>query len=91
MFLERLLTLQTTEWFGAQCFKAKTSSNGCNTCTCVANVTFSRLYEPRHEISNNVVCATSKGSDQPAHTRSLIRAFASRLNILLILSYLNIL
>ena len=39
-------------------------------------------FEPRHEISNNVVCATSKGSDQPAHTRSLIRAFASRLNIL---------
>ena len=29
-------------------------------------------------ISNNVVCATSNGSDQPAHTRSLIRAFASR-------------
>ena len=23
-------------------------------------------FEPRHEISNNVVCATSKGSDQPA-------------------------
>ena len=44
-------------------------------------------YEPRHEISNDVVCATSKGSDQPAHMRSLIRAFASRLNILLILSY----
>ena len=39
------------------------------------------IIEPRHEISNNVVCATSKGSDQPAHTRSLIRAFASRLNI----------
>ena len=34
------------------------------------------------EISNNVVCATSKGSDQPAHTRSLIRAFAHCLNIL---------
>ena len=31
------------------------------------------------EISNNVVCATSKVSDQPAHMRSLIRAFASRL------------
>ena len=44
-------------------------------------------YEPRHKISNNVVCATSKGSDQPAHTPSLIRAFASRLNILWILSY----
>ena len=41
------------------------------------------LIEPRHEISNNVVCATSKASDQPAHTRSLIRAFAfCGLNIL---------
>ena len=38
--------------------------------------------EPRYEISNNMVDATSKGSDQPAHSRSLIRAFASRLNIL---------
>ena len=38
--------------------------------------------EPRHEISNNVVCVTSKASDQPAHTRSLIIAFACRLNIL---------
>ena len=33
--------------------------------------------EPVHEISNNVVCATSKASDQPAHTLSLIRAFLS--------------
>ena len=40
------------------------------------------INEPLHEISNNVLCATSKGSDQPAHTRSLIRAFARRLNIL---------
>ena len=40
------------------------------------------IIEPVHEISNNVVCATSKGSDRPAHTRSLIRAFACRLNIL---------
>ena len=39
-------------------------------------------YEPVHEISNNVVCATSKASDQPAHTRSLIKAFASRLSII---------
>ena len=31
------------------------------------------IIEPRHEISNNVVCATSKASDQPAHMRSLIR------------------
>ena len=29
-----------------------------------------------------LVCATSKASDQTAHTRSLIRAFASRLSIL---------
>ena len=43
--------------------------------------------EPVHEISNNVVCATSIASDQPAHTRSLIRAFASRLSILWLLSY----
>ena len=40
------------------------------------------ILEPVHEISNNVVCATSKASDQPAHTRSLIRAFANRLSIL---------
>ena len=38
--------------------------------------------EPWHEISNNVVCATSIGSDQPAHTRRLFRAFAGRLNII---------
>ena len=36
------------------------------------------INEPRHEISNNVFCETSKASDQPAHTRSLIRVFASR-------------
>ena len=48
----------------------------------------SRIWnEPRHEISNNVICATSKDSDQPAHTRSLIRAFASRLNFLWLLCY----
>ena len=46
------------------------------------SITF--LIEPRHDISNNVVGATSRGSDQPAHTRSLIRAFASGLNILTI-------
>ena len=45
------------------------------------------IIEPRHEISNNVVCATSKASEQPAHTRSLIRAFASRLTILGVLIY----
>ena len=42
----------------------------------------SSKYEPRHEISNNVVVSISKASDQPAPRRSLIRAFASRLIIL---------
>ena len=37
--------------------------------------------EPVHKISNNVVYATSKASDQPGHMRSLIRAFASRLRV----------
>ena len=41
-----------------------------------------KVFEPQHKISNNVVCATSKGSDQPAHMQSLIRVFAGCLNIL---------
>ena len=54
------------------------ASNSCRTADRQKKI----LYGPWHMFSNNVVCATSKGSDQPAHTRSLIRAFASRLNIL---------
>ena len=38
-------------------------------------------YELGQEIFNNVVSATSKGSVQPAHTSSLIKALARRLNI----------
>ena len=58
---------------------------------CVMISSISHNIEPQHEISNNVVCATSKASDQPVHMRSLIRAFASRLIILWMLSYwLNI-
>ena len=41
-----------------------------------------KVYEPQHEIYNIVVCATSKASDQTAHMRSLIRAFASHLDTL---------
>ena len=40
------------------------------------------IIEQRHEFSNNVVWATIKVSDQPMHMRSLIRAFASRFDIL---------
>ena len=48
----------------------------------IQKVNTSLAFEPGHDIFNNVVCATSKASDQPAHMRSLIRAFACRLNIL---------
>ena len=34
------------------------------------------INELRHEISNNVVCATSKGSDQPAHTHTHLQHFS---------------
>ena len=40
------------------------------------------IIEPWHEISPTI----SKAPDQPAHMHSLIRAFASRLNILWVLS-----
>ena len=53
----------------------------------ISRVSTNYTFEPVHEISNNVVCATSKASDQPAHMRSLIRAFASHLSILRFLSY----
>ena len=43
---------------------------------------FNTKIEPQHEIANNVLCATSKGSDQSVHMRNLIKAFAGPLNIL---------
>ena len=43
------------------------------------NAFFAPINGPKYEISNNVVCASTKGLDQSAHLRSLIRAFASRL------------
>ena len=49
---------------------------------CLKKVGDIQIIEPVHETSNNVVCATSKASDQPAHKRSLIRAFDSRSSIL---------
>ena len=39
----------------------------------------SLIYEPRHEISNKVGCATSKALDQSAHTHSLIRSLSLHL------------
>ena len=49
----------------------------------VLTINTNLAFEQLHKISNNVVCATSKASNQPVHTRILIRAFASRLNKLL--------
>ena len=49
---------------------------------CMYIIRIQEKNEPRHEILNNMVGATSKASDQSAHTRSLILAFASHLNIL---------
>ena len=48
----------------------------------VASLYKVNIFEPWHWISNNVVCATNKSSDQPAHMRSLIIAVGSRLNTL---------
>ena len=43
-------------------------------CTnCVSTKNSGIIIEPRHETSNNVLCASSKPSGQPAHTRNLIR------------------
>ena len=56
------------------------------TAICFCNEAACIYYELRHEISNNVVCVTSKTSNQPAHMPSLIRVFASRMNILWLLS-----
>ena len=43
------------------------------------NAFFAPINGSQYEISNNVVCASTKGLDQPALIRSLIRAYASRL------------
>ena len=57
------------------------AKNGLSVSLCHgANMTTPELNVSQHEIPNDVVCATNEGSDQPAHTRSLIRALASRFN-----------
>ena len=62
-------------------------NNSCQSLMNYTSILSVIINEPVHEISNNLVCATSKASDQPAHTRSLIRAFVSSLSILCLLSY----
>ena len=75
----------STEIQALSCFHKKSLntfffSDFCNVWSRLMNI--NNHIEPVHEISNNVVCATSKASDQPAHMRSLNRAFASGLSIL---------
>ena len=55
----------------------------------VVGFTYRTKTEPSQTVhtNNNVVCATSKGSDLPAHTRSLIRDFARSFNTLWVFSY----
>ena len=63
--------------FSAKLFKKST------TLVCTSTLLLqdgNAIIRASDEIFNNVVCATSKAWDQPAHTRSLIRAFASRLS-----------
>ena len=85
---------RTSCYLYGQCCQHFTVCGKCHVYLCRDINIIARLFyvlvemkiEPVHEISNNVVCATSQASDQPAHTRSLIRAFTSRLSILLLLS-----
>ena len=37
------------------------------------------IYEPQHDKTNKMSCASSKDSDQPGHQPSLIRVFAVRM------------
>ena len=51
----------------------------------VSDVTFFIIpneYEPAHDKTYTTTCATSEDSDQPAHSRSLIRVFADRMCLL---------
>ena len=87
--LQRFVYLYRIPYFSTKTYVESTQKN----CHNVWGSSFEhrKTDELQHEISNKVVCGTSKASDQPAHMRSLIRAFASRLNIIWVLNYwLNI-
>ena len=64
-------------------FMKKITGSLCDKCNFVLiysrNAFFAQINGLQYEISNNVVCASTKGIVQPAHMCSLIRAFASRL------------
>ena len=50
-------------------------------------ITWIQQNDPAHDKTYNKACAISADSDQPAHPRSLIRAFAERMRLLQPLGY----
>ena len=46
-----------------------------------------KKYEPPHDKTNKMACATSEDSDQPGHPPSLIRVFAVHMKKAWVLSY----
>ena len=76
---QELESVDAAKYLGVTISKSLSLKTHINNITSNANKTlgFVKRNEPVHEIANNVVCATNKTSDQPAHMRSLIRAFAS--------------
>ena len=88
LLLKNLEKQSTSKLFFTVCSKAgKKAVNTHIDRASVITDMYTNVHEPQHEISNNVVCTTSKASDQPAHTHRLIRAFASCLNSLSVLCY----
>ena len=61
--------------------RAVVTNNWCTEKSPLRSTEINVKHIKSRDISNNVVRATSESSDQPVHTRSLIRAFASHLNI----------
>ena len=50
-------------------------------------VSGSATYEPPHDKTNKMICASSEDSDQPGHLSSLIRVFAVRMKKAWVLSH----
>ena len=82
LMCSRIITLQSLRSDSPPLAELRGKINCFSTGIIPLQIAVTVLSEPVHEISNNVICATSKASDQPALTRNLIRAFANLLSIL---------
>ena len=58
-----------------------------NVCIYLSNDWITTAIEPPRDKTNEMTCAPSKNSDQPGHSPSLIRVFAVRMKVALVLSY----